>query len=182
MLALLYSDIGFVQQPCSQLKLLPVQFTRSSGSNSRRTPSANEAVPVCWERVSCASAEGKCTVLSIRTHPPCKDSSTAAADSAQAADLEVQLQQWIAPEWALAGAGCFVKLVTDTPSCLSQLGGNSRSHNNNGSSAVGSVDEGLLARISTATAVLGVSADPFAEPPVHTLQTLVESEVVGTAR
>lgn len=125
-LAHLYSGTGFMQQPCSQLKLLPVQFT-CSGSSSSRTPAASEAVPVCWERVAGASAEDKCTVLSIRTHPPCKDSSTAAADSAQqqepqAADLEVQLlQQWIALELALGDAGCSVKLVTDTPSCLYQL-------------------------------------------------------------
>jgi len=124
---------------------------------------------------------------------------------------ETSLWEVFAAELALAAAGCTVKLVTDTgidltsligqqpeaaedqrqqpqtasPSDTSNLAQDSRSAGDlrpgSKSSNRSSNVKAMLARISTVTAVLGVAADPFAEPPMVTLDSLVASEK-GTSR
>jgi hypothetical protein len=40
----------------------------------------------------------------------------------------------------------------------------------------------VLQRFTTVTAMLGISPDPFATPPVHTLDSLVDTELSGVPR
>lgn len=215
-LTFLYNGTGFVQQQCSQLKLVPDTLAMSlsssgDGGGSGASSSSNNgglhsalAVPVCWDSIAAAAAAGSCTVLSVRTRPHCRDSRLTPGVAAQQqhqqhgsdpiSNMGRTPQHWLTAELALARAGCFIKLVTAEPVDLSQLilsdthllqlQQQQEQHEQGlslasqpGSTSSNNDAKTLWARISQVTAVLGVSHDPFAEPPVHTLDTLVASEL-----
>lgn len=182
-----------------------------AGSNTSASAASFPAVPVCWDAVSRAAAAGNCTVLSVRATPPgyCGSGSGATGScqqtgSGSSAEHHHQqqhlcrLSQWLGPELALAGAGCQVKLVSNTAVDLTQLAAAlsatdtqqpwqvpvtaAAAHDTTSRDSRSLDRKELLGRISSVTAVLGVAPDPFAEPPVHTLDSLLRAELPHNTR
>lgn len=158
-LGFLYNGTGFVQHSCTDLKLLgPNEHSRQLTVTAAAAP-VPTFLPVCWEAVSTAASAGNCFVLSIRydmSTQSCERSSSDGGGSQSCVDAEL----------ALAAAGCSVKLITPTP--INPQGILKLAEP--GSAAA-------VSRITQVTAELGVSPDPFADPPQHTMASLMSAEV-----
>jgi hypothetical protein len=201
----LYTGNGFVEHQCRDLTLLPATHHSAHPTHTTAAAAAatgTGGVPVCWEDVSAAAAARSCHVISVRadisTHE-CSSSSRGGRDNSWgsshndgsycAADLRCgihstvrrepqrqrqqearqELYNCLATELAMAAAGCSVKLVTSTPVDLGPLRSPAAGAHAHDTAAA-------VSRISQVTAVLGVSPDPFAQPPQHTLDSLMGAE------
>lgn len=187
-------------------------------------------VPMCQERIAAVASAGKCSVVSVRVppahcsvtpalHPQQQAAAQAAKVASNATHTNTQQQQpseqakgasfqqesiWFGAEYALAAAGCQIKLVTPRPfdfaatvkailSGGAATSGSQHRHRQAETAVLGNASStgssrqmpsnkdvaAVLGRISSVTAAVAATADPFAEPPVYTLDGLLEPDQRG---
>lgn len=136
-------------------------------------------MPVCWDMVRTDASAGSCIAYSVNTLPAGWSYRSKPKDTPKkqleywskreaAGDIEEPvLRQWFAAEVELAEAGCIVHIIANRPVKFSKKFAPPKV---NGTGKNGS----KAGSIASHQYLVGPTPDPFAEPPVATLEQLME--------